>query len=143
MRPHSPKRTGTFILSTLCLLFSAEYLLDGKKKNTSAVERTLEIMDRMGLNDEVCKILDDGTVAIRFKGFYDRFTRYIRENGIVAEILSFEQFMSQLRRTEMYLETRTVRFAGGDPKSATILDFDMIKERCNVEGFIQAQIPPL
>ena len=120
-----------------------DYLLDGRTSNRTVVEQTLEIIDRMGLTDEECKFLQDGEVALYFKGFYDRFTRYIRENGITTEFLQFGQFMTQLRKSNLYLGTRCVRFASGDPKRAAILDYRAIQEVCDVEGFIQSRIAVL
>ena len=104
------------------------------------MEQTLEIMDRMGLSDEECRFLKNNQVALYFKGFYDRFTRYIRENGITVEFLQYNQFMKQLRKSELFVEYRTVRFENGDPKKAAILDFRAIQETCDVDGFIRSQI---
>ena len=120
-----------------------EYLLNGKTNTSTVVEHSLEIMDRMGLTDEECKHMDNGLVAIYFKGFYDRFTRYIRENAITAEHLPYEEFMRQLRKSELFLESRIVRFGSGDPKRATVLDYTTIQEKCDVDGFIRSQIVPL
>ena len=61
-----------------------EYLLDGGQSNKSIVELTLEVMDRMGLSDEECRYLDDGNVAIHFRGIYDRYTQYRRDHAILG-----------------------------------------------------------
>ncbi len=116
-----------------------EYLLEGRTSNRTVVEQTLEIMDRMGLTDEECKFIRDGQVALHFKGFYDRFTRYIRENAITAEYLQYNQFMKQIQKADFFVETRTVRFGGGDPKKAVVLDFHAIQEVCDVDGFLKSQ----
>jgi len=100
-------------------------------------------MDRMGLTDEECRFLDEKQVALHFKGFYDRFTRYIRENAITAEYLQYNHFMRQLRKSELFIDSRTVRFGSGDPKRAIVLDYSMIKERCDVEGFLKTPVDPL
>ena len=120
-----------------------EYLLDGGTSNRTVVEQTLEIMDRMGLTDEECKFLEQGRVAIHFKGVYDRFTRYIRENAITTEHLQYNQFMKQLRKSGLYLGDLTVRTSSGNSKKATVLDFDAIKLRCDVDRFIKSQAVPL
>ena len=120
-----------------------EYLLDGGTSNRSVVEQTLEIMDRMGLTDEECKFLEQGRVAIHFKGVYDRFTRYIRENAITTEYLQYNQFMKQLRKSDLYVGDRTVRMDSGDPKKTAVLDFETIQARCDVDGFIKSQAVPL
>lgn len=121
-----------------------EYLLNGRTNTVTVVEQSLEIMDRMGLSDEECKFIEGGLVALHFKSFYDRFTRYIRENGIVVEHLQYDQFMRQLRKSVLFLEMRTVRFGGGgDPKKAAVLDYEAIQEACDVDGFIKSQIDAL
>jgi len=122
---------------------ATEYLLDGGTSNRTVVEQTLEIMDRMGLTDEECKFLEQGRVAIHFKGVYDRFTRYIRENAITTEHLQYNQFMKQLRNSDLYLGDRTVRMGSGDPKKTAVLDFEAIQMRCDVDGFIKSQAVPL
>ena len=112
-------------------------------QDDALVEQTLEIMDRMGLTDEECKFLEQGRVAIHFKGVYDRFTRYIRENAITTEHLQYNQFMKQLRKSGLYLGDLTVRTSSGNSKKATVLDFDAIKLRCDVDRFIKSQAVPL
>ena len=116
-----------------------EYLLNGKVNTSTVVENTLSIMDRMGLTDEECRFLDKGLVAIHFKSFYDRFTRYIRENAITAEHLPYEEFMRQLKKSELFLEAKSVRFGNGEVKKAVVLDFALIQEKCDVDGFIKSQ----
>ena len=120
-----------------------EYLLDGRTSNKTVVEQTLEIMDRMGLTDEECKFIDKKQVALFFKGFYDRFTRYIRENAITAEYLQYGQFMKQLRKSELFLESKVVRFGQGGTKRAVLLDFEKMKEKCDVDGFLKSDVASL
>ena len=100
-------------------------------------------MDRMGLSDEECRFLDVNHVALHFKGFYDRFTRYIRENAMITEYLQYGQFMKQLRKSELYTESKTVRMGNNDPKKVIVLDYGEIKRRCDVDGFIKAQVQPI
>lgn len=119
-----------------------DYLLDGGESNKSVVEQTLEVIDRMGLSDEECRILDENSVAIHFRSVYDRYTQYRRDHAILGECLPFSQFMKQLRKSELYLETRTVRF-GDDPKKAVILNYGLLRQRCDIEGFLQSQVKPL
>jgi hypothetical protein len=117
-----------------------DYLLDGRTCNMTVIEQTLEIFDRMGLTDEECRFLGGDEVALYFKGFYDRFTRYIRENAIMTEYLQYNQFLKQLRKSELFVETRAVRFAGGEPKKAHILNYARVREVCDVEGFLKAPV---
>ena len=120
-----------------------EYLLDGGTSNKTVVEQSLEIMDRMGMTDEECRFLDADHVAIHFKGVYDRFTEYIRTKAITTEHLQYGQFMKQLRKSDLYVETKVIRMGSGDPKKAAVLDYAEIKRRCDVDGFIKSQIVPL
>ncbi len=50
--------------------------------------------------------------------------------------------MKQLRKSDLFVENKTVRF-GDDPKKATVLNFALMKQRCDVDGFLGAQIEPL
>lgn len=119
-----------------------EYLFDGGDSNKSVVEQTLEIMARMGLSDEECRELEEGKIAIHFHGVYDRFTQYRRDHAIFGECLIFTQFMKQLRKSDLYLETKTVRFADG-PKKAAILNHEQLTNRCDVESFLHTHAKPL
>ena len=116
-----------------------DYLLDGRTCNMTVIEQTLEIFDRMGLTDEECRFLGGDEVALYFKGFYDRFTRYIRENAISVEYLQYPQFIRQLHKSELFVETKTVRFGDGEPRRASVLDFPTIQQKCDVDGFIKSQ----
>lgn len=119
-----------------------EYLLDGGNSNKSIVETTLEVIDRMGLTADECRMLEDGNVAIWFKGIYDRYTQYRRDHAILGECLPYNQFMKQLRKSDLYVCDRTVML-GNNRRKGTILDYGMLKRRCDVDGFLQAQIEPL
>ena len=119
-----------------------EYLLDGGNSNKSIVETTLEVIDRMGLTADECRILEDGNVAIWFKGIYDRYTQYRRDHAILGECLPYGQFMKQLRKSDLYICDRTVML-GDNRRKGTILDYGTLKHRCDVDGFLQAQIEPL
>lgn len=126
------------------LQFAAqEFTLDGGDSNKSIVEQTLEIIDRMGLDDEECRMLDDGTkVAIHFKTVYDRYTKYRRDHAILGECLSYAQFMRQLRKSDLYSDARSMRFSS-EVRWATILHYSLLRERCDVEGFRHITTTPL
>ena len=119
-----------------------EYLLDGGNSNKSIVETTLEVIDRMGLTADECRMLEDGNVAIWFKGIYDRYTQYRRDHAILGECLPYGQFMKQLRKSDLYVCDRTVML-GDNRRKGTILDYGTLKRRCDVDGFLQTQIEPL
>ena len=118
------------------------YLLDGGDANKSVIELSLEVIDRMGLTNDECRMLEDGNIAIHFRSVYDRFTQYRRDHAITGECLAYAQFMKQLRKSDLYIEDRTVRF-GDNPKKGIILNYPLIRQRCDVEGFLQSQIEPL
>ena len=118
------------------------YLLDGGDTNKSVIELSLEVIDRMGLTNDECRMLEDGNIAIHFRSAYDRFTQYRRDHAITGECLAYAQFMKQLRKSDLYIEDRTVRF-GDNPKKGIILNYPLIRQRCDVEGFLQSQIEPL
>ena len=125
------------------LVYAArEYLLDGGESNKSVVEQTLEVMDRMGLNEDECRRLDGDVIALHVKGFYDRYTQYRREHAIMGECLPYAQFMKQLRKSDLYLETRNVRI-GEDQRKAVLLNYALLRQRCDVDGFLKSQVEPL
>lgn len=116
-----------------------EYLLDGGESNKSIVEQTLEVMDRMGLNEDQCRIMDDGTIALHFRSFYDEYTRYRRDHAILGESLTYAQFMKQLRKSDLFVETKPMRFADV-VKKVVVLNYELLQKRCDVEGFVRPQI---
>ena len=99
-------------------------------------------MDRMGLTAEECRFLEDGLVAIFVKGIYDRYTRYRRDHAILGECLPYTQFMKQLRKSDLYVGDRAVMFADTSRK-AVLLNYDLLRQRCDIEGFLQSQVEPL
>ena len=120
-----------------------EYLLDGGDTNKSIIEQTLEVMDRMTVSAEHCALSKDGKeVAFLFPRFYDQYTKYRRDHAIYGECLSYNQFVKQLKKSDLFLAFKTVRIGGGTPK-AYVLDYGLIRQRCNVSGFLGTDVPPL
>ena len=120
-----------------------EYLLDGSLTNKSVVEQTLEIMDRMGLDDTVCRITENETqVAFFINGFYDRFTKYVRDHAIVCECKTLGGFKRDLVKSDLYIITKNVRFSD-DTKRAHVLNYEMLKKRCEITGFGRHGATPL
>ena len=119
-----------------------DYLLDGGESNKSVVELTLEIIDRMGLTSEECRMLEDGNIAIHFRGIYDRYTQYRRDHAILGECLPYSQFMKQLRKSDLFVANKVIRF-GDDTKKAVLLDYALLCQRCDIEGFLHTHIEPL
>lgn len=119
-----------------------EYLLDGGNSNKSVVELTLEVIDRMGLTADEFRTTKDGYAAFHFRGFYDRYTQYRRDHAILGECLPYTQFMKQLRKSDLYVGDRAVMFADTSRK-AVLLNYDLLRQRCDIEGFLQSQVEPL
>lgn len=119
-----------------------EYLLDGGDSNKSVVEQTLEIMDRMGLHEDQCRMMEDGKIALHFRSFYDEYTGYRQKHAILGECLPYAQFMKQLRKSDLYIETVAMRFTDGVKKVA-VLDYALLQKRCDIEGFLRPQTDPL
>jgi hypothetical protein len=120
-----------------------EYLLDGGDANKSIIERTLEVMDRMTVSQEYCAFSKDRKeVAFLFSRFYDDYTKYRRDHAIYGECLPYDQFIKQLKKSDLFLAFKTFRIGGGTPK-AYVLDYELIQKRCNVSGFLGTDVPPL
>ena len=54
-------------------------------------------------------------------------------------ITQYPQFIRQLHKSELFVETKTVRFGDGEPRRASVLDFPTIQQKCDVDGFIKSQ----
>ncbi|MEI6132417.1 MAG: bifunctional DNA primase/polymerase [Bacillota bacterium] len=125
-------------------LGAKEYLLDGNTSNKGIIEQSLEVMARMGLQNEVEWILieKETQLAIRLIEVYDKFTKYRREFATGGECLELSQFKKQLKNSDLFIDNKTVRFQN-DTHKAYVLDFRLLKERCDVEGFINTGVKPL
>lgn len=119
-----------------------EYLLDGGESNKSIIEQTLEVIDRMGLTCDEFRTLPDGNAAFHVKGFYDRYTQYRRDHAIGGECLNYSQFMKQLKKSDLFIATKTIRF-GEDTKCGIVLNYPLLCKRCDIDGFLHAQVEPL
>ncbi len=118
-----------------------EYLLDGGTSNKSVVEQTLEIMDRMGLDEQTEVKVQGDEIAFRFKKIYDRYTKYRRDYAILGECLTYTQFMKQLRNSDLYIQDRTTRFPGG-VAMASVLNLTLLMERCDMDNH-RGDVEPL
>ena len=119
-----------------------EYLLDGGESNKSIIEQTLEVIDRMGLTCDEFRTLPDGNAAFHVKGFYDRYTQYRRDHAICGECLNYSQFMKQLKKSDLFIATKTIRF-GEDTKCGIVLNYPLLCKRCDIDGFLHTQVEPL
>ena len=120
-----------------------EYLLDGGESNKSVVEQTLEVMDRMTVSPEYCAFSKDGKeVAFLFARFYDQYTKYRRDHAIYGECLPYNQFIKQVKKSDLFVGYKTARIGHGTPK-AYVLNYELIRQRCDVTGFLGTDVPPL
>ncbi|MBR6571609.1 MAG: DNA primase [Clostridia bacterium] len=119
-----------------------EYLLDGGDSNKTIVEQTMEVLDRMGLTNDEFRTLPDGNAAFYVKGFYDRYTQYRRDHAITGECLPYAQFMKQLKKSDLYIDMRVIRF-GDDTRRAVVLNYPMLCKRCDIDGFLHFNTEPL
>lgn len=126
------------------LVYAArEYLLDGGESNKSVVEQTLEVIDRMTVSPEYCAFSKDGKeVAFLFARFYDQYTKYRRDHAIYGECLPYNQFIKQLKKSDLFVGYKTARIGPGTPK-AYVLNYELIRQRCDVTGFLGTDVPPL
>ena len=60
----------------------------------------------------------------------------------MVECLPYAQFMKQLRKSDLFVESKTVRF-GDDPKRAVILHYDLMQKKCDVDGFLHDYAAPM
>lgn len=120
-----------------------EYLLDGGESNKSVVEQTLEVMDRMTVSPEYCAFSKDGKeVSFLFARFYDQYTKYRRDHAIYGECLPYNQFIKQVKKSDLFVGYKTARIGPGTPK-AYVLNYELIRQRCDVTGFLGTDVPPL
>lgn len=127
-----------------------ENVLDGHAHSKSAVDNTLEIMDRMAGSDRIRKgegfqVIKNGEeLALDVKRIYDELTKYIREHDIKSEVLPYQQFTKQLRKTGYYKDYRIVEFKANtyvgtnkSYKKAFILSVDQLKTELDVENLLR------
>ena len=117
-----------------------EYLLDGGESNKTVVEQTLEVFDRMKLGPEVVHLSEDGKeLGLYIKDIYDLFTQYVKDHAVDGERLTKAEFIRQFKQTEFYLASKSVRFTDR-VKQAHVLDYTILRQRCDVSGF--GEMPP-
>jgi hypothetical protein len=122
-----------------------EYLLDGGTSNKSVVEQTLEIMSRMNLDPGgEYAIIDDGRVlALWLNHIYDRYTKFRKDYAILGEILTYPHFKKQLQHSDYYLASNVQKRIGPANRRVWLLDYELLKERCDVSGFEITEAEPL
>lgn len=132
-----------------CVRFSEtavrSYLLDGSTNNQSIVEQTFEIMARMGLFPEVDYTFDDTgkLLYIRLSHVYDLYTKYRRDYAVVGEVLPYSQFKKQLMHSDLFVQANVQKRIGTESCKAWIVDYELLRTRCDVAGFEEGRVAPL
>ena len=116
-----------------------EYLLDGGTHNKSVVEQTFEVMSRMNLayGEDYTLSIDGNELFIRLSHIYDRYTKYRREFAVEGETLTYTQFRKQLRHSDLLIATNTQKRLRSGNTKGYIINYRLLKERADVEGFEQ------
>lgn len=132
-----------------CVRFSEtavrSYLLDGSTNNQSIVEQTFEIMARMGLCPEVDYTFDDTgkLLYLRLSHVYDLYTKYRRDYAVVGEVLPYSQFKKQLMHSDLFVQANVQKRIGTESRKAWIVDYALLRTRCDVAGFEEGRVVPL
>ena len=118
-----------------------EYLLDGGTNNKSIVEQTFEVMSRMGLSPKTDYQFsaDGGTMYIRLSQIYDQYTKYRRDYAVAGEVLPYAQFRKQLMHSDLMLQAGVQRKFDGMNSRCFAIDYALLKQRCDVEEFENAE----
>ncbi|MDD4774733.1 MAG: DNA primase, partial [Eubacteriales bacterium] len=121
------------------------FLLEGGTSNKTVVDQTLEIMSRMELDPgSEYALLNEGThLALRLNAIYDKYTRYRKDYAIKGEILTYQQFRLQLEHTDYFIEKNAVRRINSENRRVFILNYTLLKTRCDVSGFEISESQPL
>lgn len=122
-----------------------EYLLDGGTSNKSVVEQTFEVMSRMGLDPKSeYTICDNGkTLALWLNHVYDRYTKYRKDYAIAGETLTYAQFKKQLQHSDYFPGSNVPKRIGGETRKAWTINYELLRNRCDVSGFEITEISPL
>ena len=97
----------------------------------------------MKLGAELVHMSEEGKeLALYIKDIYDLYTQYVKDHAVDGERLTKQEFLRQLRQTEYYLGSKSVRFVDR-VKQAHILNYDLLQKRCDVTGFGETTMPLL
>lgn len=132
-----------------------DYTLEGGKSK-SIIEHTIEIMDRMTpeilKNECHIRLAPDGNrIAFNFKRIYDSYTKYVLENSVDAERLSYKGFTAQFRKKEYFAGYGNIRVKD-DPYGTVVrmaqcffADVENLREACDIENILAAvgYMPPV
>lgn len=123
-----------------------EYLLENNKSSKSIIDTTLEIFNKMALNNKLTynrdfKLINKGKeLALNITKFYDIFTKYVKEHNIDQEILNQNDFTKQLGKTTYFNSYKPVRLEGKATK-CYVLDINLLKQNnINVEALLNENV---
>ncbi len=81
-------------------------------------------------------------IALYVKGFYDRYTQYRREtrhHGRMPAVCAI--YETAAASPTCIVETRDVRI--GEDSARHVLNYTLLRQRCDVDGFLKSQVEPL
>jgi hypothetical protein len=126
-------------------LAAKEYLLDGSVANRSTLEEAFEVMSRMRLvyNEEYAFEKDGTVLCLWLNRVYDLYTKYRRDHAISGEVLNYPQFKKQLAHSDVFLASNVAKRFGEDVRKVWLVDYELLKARCDVSGFENTEAEPL
>ena len=63
-----------------------------------------------------CGYSKDGKeIGFLFARFYDQYTKYRRDHAIYGECLPYNQFIKQLKKSDLFIAYKSFRIGGGTP----------------------------
>ena len=91
----------------------------------------------MGLTEEVEYAFEnDGAVlCLWLNQVYDMFTKYVKDHAVITELLPYAQFKSQLKNCDYFIASNILKRIGGQPRTVWTLNFKLLRDKCDVEGF--------
>ena len=82
-------------------------------------------------------------LALWLNHVYDRYTKYRKDYAIVGEILTYAQFKKQLKHCDFFIDSNVQKRMGTENRKVWLLNYEILKSRCDVSGFEITDIDPL
>jgi len=113
-----------------------EYLLDDGNNTKTAIDNTIDILDRMILleNSDYKFINNNTELALNINNFYDRYTKYIKDHGIKTEHLELKEFIKQLKQSKYYITYKPVKF--DKAKKSHVLNYKILLEFTDLNNIV-------
>jgi hypothetical protein len=117
-----------------------EYLLDGSNHSRTVIEETFEIMARMNLKYEKDYTIENSGkhLCLRLKAVYDDFTQYRVNHAILGEVLTYNDFKQQLKKSGYVINPDNpteLRYYNGKRVRVWVLNYEKLQSVCDVEDF--------